>query len=354
MFKKINVFFTVILLFLIIFFLFINPAKLEFVKKYEITNLPVICKDIKLGGFSDLYFKDGYLYAITDRGPNSDDFIKDGKTLRTFACPDYTSYLVKFKLDGDKASVIEAKPLKGLSGIPIDSEKDSVPVNSDGKEIPFDINGADIESFIIDNSGNYWMGDEYYPSLIKLDKNLNVVKRFAPKNSIIKNPKIIYNLPEQFNKTRKNLGFESIAYDGKEHIFIFTQAGLEDDKNINIIKFNIKTETVEDVLKYNFFDKSIMSAALFVDENKFYVAERLYDKHFLNEISFKNDIFKRSNILRTLTTSDNISKNMKIEGIARDKDNIYIINDNDFGIDKENVKESFIIQYKIKKQRFKS
>lgn len=349
MLKKVNSVFSIILLVLIVYFLFIKSTKLEFVQKFPINNLPTVCGDIKLGGFSDLYFKDGYLYAITDRGPNSDDFIKDGKTFRNFLCENYTTYLVKFKLENNEARIVETLPIKELSGIPIASEKDSTPLDKNGKSLSFNINGADIESFIIDKDGNYWLGDEYYPSIIKLDKNLKVIKRFAPKNSEIKNPKITYILPEKFNKVRKNLGFESMAYDGNENIFVFTQAGLQDESNISIIKFNIKMETVEEVFEYNFFDNSIMSAATFVDENKFYVAERLYDKHFINEISLKNGIFKSTGILRTLTSSDKITKNMKIEGLAKNGENIYIINDNDFGIDPENIKDSFIMQFKLKK-----
>lgn len=349
MLGKINGIFSIVLLGLIVFFLFIKSTKLEFIQKFEIENPPVVCGDIKLGGFSDLFFKDGYLYAITDRGPNSDDFEKDGKTYRTFSCPNYTTYLVQFKLEDNKAKIVKATPIKGLSGIPVSDERDSIPVDKNGKVIPFNINGADVESFIIDKDGNYWLGEEYYPSIIKLDKNLNVVKRFAPKNSEVKNPKITYNLPEKFNKVRKNLGFESMAYDGNENIYVFTQAGLEDENNISILKFNIKTETAEEVFEYYFYSHSILSATTYVDGNKFFLAERLLDKHFINQMEFKNGVFKRSGILRTLTTSDNITKNMKIEGLAKDGDNIYIINDNDFGIDNENVKDSFIMQFKIKK-----
>lgn len=349
MLGKINGVFSIVLLGLIVFFLFIKSTKLEFVQKFEIENLPTICKDIKLGGFSDLFYKDGYFYAITDRGPNSNTFEKDGKTYRTFSCPNYTTYLVKIKLENNKAKIVKATPIKGLSGIPISAKKDSIPLDKNGKIIPFNINGADVESFIIDKDGNYWLGEEYYPSIIKLDKNLNVVKRFAPKNSEVKNPKITYNLPEKFNNVRKNLGFESMAYDGNEYIYVFTQAGLEGENNISIIKFNIKTETAEDIFEYYFYNNSILSATTYVDENKFFLAERLIDKHFINQMEFKNSVFKRSGILRTLTTSDNITKNMKIEGLAKDGDDIYIINDNDFGIDSENVKDSFIMQFKIKK-----
>lgn len=352
MLKKVNGFFSIVLLFLIVYFLFIKPEKLEFVQKYEIKNLPKVCGDINLGGFSDLFYKDGYLYAITDRGPNSDEFLQNEKTVRTFDCPNYSPYLVQFKLEEKEAKIIKATPIKSLSGIPVAEDKDSIPVDKKGKVIPFDLNGADVESFIIDKNGNYWLAEEYYPSIIKLDKNLKVIKRFAPKDSIVKNSNITYNLPEKFNKIKKNKGFESMAYDGDENIYVFTQSGIENEQNISILKFNIKTETPEDVSEYVFYKDSIMSGATFVD-GKFYVTERLLSKHFINEIGLKDVVYKRTNLLRPLTSADKITKNIKIEGIAKNGDNIYIINDNDFGIDNVNTKESFIIQYKLSNKKSK-
>ncbi len=351
--RKINAILASTLLVLIVYFVILIPDKLEFIKKYDIdiTNVPNICEDVKFGGFSDLFYKDGYLYAITDRGPNSNDFEKDGKIYRTFLCRDYTTNLVKIKLENDKANIVEIKKIKGLSGIPISEERDSIPVDKDGKQIPFDINGADVESFIIDKDGNYWLGEEYYPSIIKLDKDLKVVKRFAPVNSSVKNPKITYNLPEQFNNIQKNLGFEAMVYDGEDYIYVFTQAGLVGEKNISVIKFNIKTEQAEDVIKYRFFKSSILSGAVYLhDKHKLLVAERLFESHFINSFDFSNNRIAKKLILRPLTESDKIGKNIKIEGITADEeDDIYIINDNDFGIDDKNVKDSFIMQFKLKK-----
>ncbi|MBR1942262.1 esterase-like activity of phytase family protein [bacterium] len=349
MIKKINVVLAIVLGIFVLTFAYVKTNKLELVQKYKIKNTPIICGDIKLGGFSDLFYKDGYLYAITDRGPNSKAFVDKGKTLRIFSCPEYTTYLVKFKLKNDEAKIVEATPIKGLYGIPVAAEKDSTPYDKNKKQLPFNINGADIECFIIDKDGNYWLGDEYYPSIIKLDKNLNVVKRFAPENSEVKNPKVTYNLPKQFNNVRKNLGFESMAYDGKDYIYVFTQAGLKGETDISVIKFNIKTENAEDVYKYRFAENSIMSAATFAQDGKFYVAERLFKKHFLDEISFRNGTLRRTLVLRPLTKKDKINANMKIEGLAKDEEGyLYIINDNDFGIDDENVKDSFIVKYRFK------
>ena len=72
------------LFFIILTFLFIlvilaillaKSTRLNHVKTYKFKNLPTVCGDIKLGGFSDLFYKNGYFYAITDRGPNSREFV---------------------------------------------------------------------------------------------------------------------------------------------------------------------------------------------------------------------------------------------------------------------------------------
>ena len=349
--KNISIALSLIAIIVLIFFALSGMNKLKLVHKYEIKNTPEICEGIHLGGFSDFFYKDGYFYAITDRGPNSKDFEKDGKIYRIFHCPQYSPYIIKFKIDDNEAEIVEALPIKELSGIPISEERDSIPLDENENKIPFNIDGADVESFIIDNEGNYWLGDEYYPSIIKLDKNLNVVKRFAPINSEIKNPKITYNLPEEFNNVKKNLGFESMAYDGKDFIYVFTQAGLKGQTNISVLEFNIKTEKVENVYQYKFPENSILSAAIFVDKGKFYIAEKLFNRHFLDEVISENGFLRKNSILRPLTQKDKILKNLKIEGFTKDdKNNLYIINDNDFGIDDDNTKNNFIIKFKFKDQ----
>ena len=46
---------------------------------------------------------------------------------------------------------------------------DEFPLDRDGKEIPFDEFGIDPESLAVDGAGNFWVGEEYGPSLLKFD-----------------------------------------------------------------------------------------------------------------------------------------------------------------------------------------
>lgn len=325
-----------------------KSTKLNHVKTYKFKDLPTVCGDIKLGGFSDLFYKDGYFYAITDRGPNSREFVKNDVAYRVFNCADYHPYIVKFKLENDEAKIVEIKQIPELSGMPVGVGRDSTPLNEQEKQLSYDINGADTESFIIDKNGNYWIGEEYYPSIIKLDSNLKFLARFAPINSPVKNPKVTYNLPEEFNKVRTNLGFESMFYDGDKYIYVFTQSGLKGEETvISVIKFNIDTQKCEKVLKYNFRDKSIMSATTYTtDGHEIYSAERINGKHYLNKLVVRGNKFEKTAIIKDLQEFENIHENIKIEGLANVGKKVYIINDNDFGIDETNNKGCFVMEFK--------
>lgn len=346
--KLIFIFISLIFILAISALLLSKSTKLNYVKTYKFKDLPTICSNIKLGGFSDLFYKDGYFYAITDRGPNSKEIVKNDITYRVFNCVDYHPYIIKFKLEKDEAKIVEVKPIPELSGMPVEVGRDSTPLNKNEKQLPYNINGADTESFIIDKNGNYWIGEEYYPSIIKLDRNLKILSRFAPRNSPVKNPKVTYNLPEEFNKVRKNLGFESIFYDGDKYIYVFTQSGLKGEESvISVIKFNIDTQKCEKVLKYNFQDKSIMSAVTYTTGgHEIYSAERINGKHYLNKLIIHGNKFEKTSTIKDLQEFQNIHKNIKIEGLANVGKNVYIINDNDFGIDKTNNKGCFVMEFK--------
>lgn len=75
-----------------------------------------------------------------------------------------------------------------------------------------DNNGADTEGLIKDRDGNFWIVDEYYPPIIKLDNNLQVIKRFASKALI--------SIQKDNPEVHFNYKMEGIAFDGKDRIFI--------------------------------------------------------------------------------------------------------------------------------------
>ncbi|MGN0005103.1 MAG: esterase-like activity of phytase family protein [Candidatus Gastranaerophilaceae bacterium] len=357
--KKFILFVSILLLFCgLVNYFCIKPSELnlKFYKTYEIKNVPNLGHGFKLGGFSDLFFYKDKLYAITDRGPNTNIYNKSNRDIRNFPLgKEYKPFLVEFDLLDDGEAKISKSRNFELSGLPVSEEKDCVPCDINDKEMPFDNAGIDSEALVVDKNGHFWVGDEYYPSIVEFDKNLKVINRFAPKNCPYKSDKTLYNLPEEFNNTQKNLGFESIAYDGDKTIYAFTQGPLKDGRNVKVIKFNIDTKNVEKVYDYYIGEgKNIISAATCISKNEIITAERRDGEHQIRIIKLIPNITNHSNFVFMLKGLHNIKDGNKIEGIAYDgKDTIYIVNDNDFGIDEDNRQDSFIMAFKIQNKKTK-
>lgn len=324
-----------------------NRIDLKPQKIYELNTLPDVCTNIKAGGFSDLYFKNNKLYIITDRGANSDFYYEKEQEARMFHCHDVAPTIYTINLNKNGIKVSGKANLLGVSGLPIDEYHDCTPTNRAEDVLPFDINGVDSESMIIDKKGNYWIGEEYYPSILKVNKDYKVEKRFAPVNSPVKNPNITYNLPEELNNINKNLGFEAMVYDGKNNIYVFTQSVLKNDIYGKIIKFNIKKEKVEKVYDYSIDENSIISGAVFINKNTILTVEKRNGIHEIRSLKLNKKVVKSKKIY-TLTGLNKIGFDTKIEGIASGNGKLYIVNDNDYGINKENRKDNFIIEFKLR------
>lgn len=319
-------------------------------KVYEINTLPSVCENAKAGGFSDLFFKDGNLYILTDRGPNSDVKFIGEKEVRIFYCPNHVPTIYEAKLTDKGGLKISAQhKIEGVTGLPISEQNDCLGIAPNGSLLTPQLSGADTESLIIDKKGNYWIGDEYYPSLIKLNKDLKVEKRFAPKSSSILNSKITYNLPEELNAIQKNMGFEAIAYDGKKHIYIFTQSSLKGEKYGRIVRFNINSEKVDKVYKYEIEMDSKVSGAVMLNKNTILTVEFRNGIHQIRKVKLKGKNLVSKEVYQ-LTGLNNIDINTKIEGIAINKKQhkLFIVNDNDYAVSETNRADNFILEFTLK------
>ena len=317
-------------------------------KVYEINTSPNVCENVKAGGFSDLFYKDGKLYILTDRGPNSDVKFIGEKEVRIFYCPNLvpTVYETEFKENGGIKVTGKIK-LTGVSGLPIDESNDCLPIGPNGSLLTPQLSGADTEAFIIDKKGTYWIAEEYYPSIIKADKDLKVEKRFAPKGSNILNSKITYNLPEELNGIQKNRGFEAMAYDGKNHIYVFTQSALKGETYARIVRFNTRSEKVDKVYKYEIDAESKVSGAVMFKRNTILTVEFRNGIHQIRKLKLSGSKIKSQEVY-PLTGLNNIDSNTKIEGIALGKKKLYILNDNDYALSETNRPDNFIIEFTLK------
>ena len=177
---------------------------------------------IKLGGFSGLYPVPGQpdsVYTITDRGPAPDFIDADGKLFKAFAIPQFGPHLVTVRLlPNGSARIDEVKPLKRpnggqISGLPTTIPATDVPYDFDLNLLPFDEDSLDAEGITIDPWGNFWVSDEYKPSVAMIAANGQVQLRLVPAGTLTGLEQVLtYDvLPSVLAKRRSNRGLEGIA-----------------------------------------------------------------------------------------------------------------------------------------------
>lgn len=237
-----------------------------------------------LGGFSGLYFDpnesddENYVfYTVPDRGPNdaavpADEVDQVGieQNLRPFLLPEYQGRMVKFTLnvtDGtmtldDQILLTQQDGTTPISGrgnvlgfdeIPVtyteagtDYDRAELTTATDTFHIldhdPF---GGDFEGIVRDNDGNFWMCDEYRPSLYKFATDGTLIERYVAEGSSFLGfaPLEVGSygaetLPAIYSKRRANRGFEAIAYDPDSNVvYAFIQSPIE-NPNRNSIRDN--------------------------------------------------------------------------------------------------------------------
>jgi len=233
-------------------------------------------RPVKVSGFSGLYYAadesdqniDVY-YTVPDRGPNDAPVAKasvgTSQNLRPFKLPDYQGRIVKFSVDrttsevtlleGDQIMLTSKDGVTPISGKGNVSGFDEVPVTpmdgevyttsdyeADGiiySALEYDPYGGDFEGIVRDNDGNWWLCDEYRPSVYKFDAAGVLIERYVPAGTSLlgDTPQEAgyygaETLPVVYNKRWANRGFEGIAYDpDQDMIYAFIQSALDNPDN---------------------------------------------------------------------------------------------------------------------------
>lgn len=379
------------------------PLKEEKPQLFTLENPPVwgITKsgdNVLGGGFSGLIYlgknsqnQEYQFLTHTDRGPNGEPITvaKLGKDLRPFLLPDFQLRWVKLETDHKNMTlkIIDEILLTGPDGKALrgvaqwtakeTSWADETPINLSEELILPDSMGIDPESICIDQEGNYWMGEEYRPSILKFNSQGQLQKRFIPKNSVPNkvidniNKKyghkvILAQLPEDYKYRKSNRGFEGIACH-KNKIYAILQSPLElpkatQRKVIRILEFDIASETISNEFYYPLnhekIDK-IGDLSIRPNSQEFFTIEQnskiggtgnhLITSFFLNSNSKTTtkttipelntlEFLKNQDTLLNLTTQLDLATvgynfAEKIEGLTFISENkIAVINDNDFGV----------------------
>lgn len=313
------------------------------------------------------------LYSINDRGPNYSILTTDDAyNTVIFPRPDYSPFIGVIRIIPKQAAtltqVISLKmDGKKITGLPNpDSKiarKPSIPTDINLKLLSPDPNGFDTESIDIDGEGNFWMGDEYRPALIKAQSNGEITEILTPGNG----------LPEIFKNGPINRGFEGLAiapngkiYAAMESILDFGGKTKYTANFIRIIELDPKTKKTR-TFAYP-YDKEAYLHPLFakigdmaaIDDTHFLLIEQGYTSSGkMRNIIYMIDISEATDIsyvdsannlpleyayLNELQEIQFVKKSLilnaqevgwtheKLEGIAIINDQtIAITNDNDFG-----------------------
>ncbi|MBO3745665.1 esterase-like activity of phytase family protein [Streptosporangiaceae bacterium NEAU-GS5] len=344
-------------------------------------------RHIKLGGVGSGLFpaaRKGDYWMVTDRGPNGQPTV-NGQKVRTFPIPEFDPAIVQVATRHG-VEIKKYIPLTGRSGKPItglsnQAGHDEVPYTWDGKTVlPFNPSGLDTEEVVRTWRGDFWLVDEYSPSLVHVSSRGRVLERYVPKglNLTGADYTVKESLPGIYLTRKQNRGFEGLAINGNT-LYIALQSPLQNpdkktgDKSriTRILTFDIRSRKVTGEYAYQFedvttFDPKVngdqsemkVSGLTFVGRKRLLVDERTDNVARIYEIDLskatnllggKYDDLATTPSLEALTDFSSVklpSKSLvadlsvivptlpgKVEGIALlDRRTLVVANDNDFGL----------------------
>jgi Esterase-like activity of phytase len=246
------------------------------IKEFQNKKLPGSVgndRKVLLGSIgSDLWHdtKDAHdeFWMLTDRGPNGQIAV-DGKNQRTFWVPEFDPTIVKVKTEGKAIRILEAIPIVGQSGKPVTGmpnlkDVDETPYNYSAQEVlPFNPNGLDTEGLVRTAAGDFWIADEYSPSLVHVDPTGKVIKRYVPEGLKLEGADypVAKVLPSIYGKRKINRGFEGLALSADEKtLYTVLQSPLlnpdrnigDNSRNTRVLVFDIASEKVTAEYAYRF------------------------------------------------------------------------------------------------------
>jgi hypothetical protein len=187
-------------------------------------------RKILLGGIgSSLYHfrgdADDTFWMITDRGPNGDATVTlpDGSSLdvKTFPIPTFDPTILQVRAQNGTLAILSAIPILTRDGLGVGGLPNAPGYDDPGYDwsattpVPFNANGLDSEGLARDRFGDFWVCEEYAPSILHINSQGKVLKRYLPVNYPLDASAFGYPvakvLPEILLKRKVNRGFEGIT-----------------------------------------------------------------------------------------------------------------------------------------------
>jgi hypothetical protein len=329
-------------------------------------------------------------WMVTDRGPNQQIQVRAlNQERRTFPVPEFNPAIVHVQIEGGAIRILESIPILTASGKPVTGLPNLVGYDEDGfdylaqTKIGVNPNGLDTEGLARAVGGDFWVAEEYSPSVLHLDKTGNVLMRYIPEGLDLKGTDypVTPALPGILKKRKGNRGFDGMGMSESEKLlYLVVQSPMRNpDKKTGdtsritrIFVFDVASEKVVAEYAYLFdvsteFDPKVnppptemkISAIVSVLPTKLLVQERTDElmKLYLvdtslatNLIGTKWDNEATSPSLEALAVKDLVASGVnvlpktlvmdftgmeeippKIEGVAvLDRNTIAIANDNEF------------------------
>lgn len=151
-------------------------------------------------------------WMMTDRGP-----ISQTGDLQFFMLPQFTPLLLRVRVTDNTVQILETIPLTGQSGRGITG------LHSTKNKMGNNPSGVDSEGMVHLSNGDFWVCEEYAPSLLHIDKTGRVLKRFVPKDFALDNPDYPQAsvLPALYRLRTSNRGCEALALSPDETTLYF-------------------------------------------------------------------------------------------------------------------------------------
>jgi hypothetical protein len=183
----------------------------------------------------------GRIWAVCDCGPNlklstartrygldAVDESRAGPGAKIMPRPDLGPALAELQLFEDRVELVRTIRLadragRPVSGLPVAGGERAYSLA--GRPFDPDPSGADTEGVAALAGGDFWIGDEYGPSLLRVDRNGQVALRLVPAGSEGRFQGAGYpvagSLPAIAARRRLNRGFEALALSPDEQWLYF-------------------------------------------------------------------------------------------------------------------------------------
>ena len=192
----------------------------------------------------------GIVWAVGDRGPNlkiktmtkryGADWLEQYKELdgaKVMPRLDLGPAIARLRIAGDRVELVKTLRLKDSEGAPVsglpvpggEHARCEPALDLQGARLEPDPSGLDTEGIVAYADGTFVVGDEFGPSLVRLDPEGRVLARFVPEGAELggANYPIETTLPAIAVKRQLNRGFESIALSPDEKwLFLAFQSPL--------------------------------------------------------------------------------------------------------------------------------